>query len=106
MRGQAYRPLLWETCGQGRLNLTSARLRIGPLQIGVSRKASIRSLAGRRPSKPGAVGARRARRLLGLRDTATVMPIVFILLGGAIVLGFLVVWGVTVLVMRDRPPEE
>jgi hypothetical protein len=34
------------------------------------------------------------------------MPIVFILLGGAIVLGFLVVWGVTVLLMRDRPPEE
>jgi hypothetical protein len=29
------------------------------------------------------------------------MPIVFILLGGAVVLGFLVVWAITVLVMRD-----
>jgi uncharacterized oligopeptide transporter (OPT) family protein len=34
------------------------------------------------------------------------MPIVFILLGVAILVGFFIVWGVTVFVMRDRPPEE
>jgi hypothetical protein len=33
------------------------------------------------------------------------MPIVFILLGLGIVLGFLVIWGVTVFLTRG-PPEE
>jgi flagellar basal body-associated protein FliL len=34
------------------------------------------------------------------------MPIVFILIGVAIVVGFLVVGGVAVFLMRDQPPEE